>query len=82
MLTENALNNLLRYVYSETSEEENAKIEEELFNDFELSEAFSELEMTKNELEDTLESPSDDVVNRIIEFSKFTDNEIRLEKKL
>lgn len=82
MLTENALNNLLRYVYSETSEEENAKIEEELFNDFELSEAFCELEMTKNELEDTLESPSDDVVNRIIEFSKFTDNEIRLEKKL
>ena len=63
--------NVLRFVYHETSEEENVQIREEIFDDEMLTDLFCNFVMIKNELDKLEEeAPSDSVISNILAFSK------------
>lgn len=62
--------NLIRYMYHETSAEEASLIEEALRSDWELKELYDNLVEGKSELDKVRVSPSDKVINNILSYSK------------
>jgi len=64
--------NLIRYIYQETSQEESSLIEEALATDYELKELYESLLESKSELDKVRISPPQDVVDKIMEYSSKT----------
>lgn len=60
---------LIRYVYNETTEEENILLESIIFENEYLEQSFFELLHIKRELENINCSPSNKSVEKILEFS-------------
>ncbi|MEQ8927079.1 MULTISPECIES: hypothetical protein [Fulvivirga] len=61
---------LIRYAYHETTEEENSEIEKALLCDSELEARFKEISVVKQRLDTVLESPSSKATNNILNYSK------------
>ncbi len=61
---------LIRYVYDETTIEENRLIEKALAIDNALLEQYQELQGLKEQLDGSMLAPSEKVVNAILEYSK------------
>ena len=62
--------NLIRYIYQETTAEETDLIEEALQSDWELKELYETLVEAKAELNKVEISPSQKVVDKILSYSK------------
>jgi hypothetical protein len=63
-------NDLIRYIYHDTTEEETSDIEKELLFDNKLFEVYKNLAEVTMELDRVEESPSEKVINKILEYSK------------
>lgn len=61
---------LIRYVYDETTEEENILLESIIFENEELEQRFFELLQIKRELEKVDYTPSDKSIENILGYSK------------
>lgn len=61
---------LIRYVYEETTAEENRLIEKALAIDNALLEQCQELQRIKEQLDGSMMSPSEKTINIILEYSK------------
>jgi hypothetical protein len=62
---------LLLFLYGETSPEKNIEIQNALEQDWNLKEMYAQLEKTKNELDGfELMSPSENSVNRILKYAE------------
>lgn len=61
---------LIRYIYRETSDEEDKELEHTLLCDPRLSEALKELKSLFNNLDGILEEPSERLINNILNYSK------------
>ena len=61
---------LLRYVYHETSEQETSEIEQALLCDADLELKFKELCVVINALDAAHTAPSERVINNILDYSK------------
>jgi hypothetical protein len=64
---------LVRYLYKETSEAENKEIANALICDTELLDSYNQLRAIKKELDLIMKYPSDRVINNIIEYSRSYD---------
>ena len=64
------LDDLIRFLYHETSEEENLEFNRALKQDAELALQFSELQATVKKLDDTLLEPSSRVIESILSYSR------------
>ncbi|MFI5171792.1 MAG: hypothetical protein ACHQFW_05345 [Chitinophagales bacterium] len=62
--------NLIRYIYHETTEEESSLIEETLLSDWELKELYESLLESKADLDKVRISPSQKVIDKILRYSK------------
>ena len=63
-------NDLIKYIYHETTEKERKDIEEALLFDNELFESYRKIAEITEELDRIESSPSDKVVNKILNYSK------------
>jgi hypothetical protein len=63
-------NDLIRYIYQETTEREKQKIEQELLLDNKLFEEYKNLAEVSMELDRVELSPSEKTINKILNFSK------------
>jgi hypothetical protein len=63
-------NDLIRYIYQETTESEKQKIEQELLLDNKLFEEYKNLAEVSMELDRVDLSPSEKTINKILNFSK------------
>lgn len=70
MITTFTQNDLIRFLYHETSEEENREIKRALQFDSVLSLQFEEIQSVSKNLDGTLVEPSDGVVERILNYSR------------
>lgn len=61
---------VIRYIYEETSEEENREIEQALICDSDLQEVYKELGAVKKHLDQNLKQPSESVIRNIMNYSK------------
>jgi len=61
---------LVRYLYKETSEKENKEISHALICDSELLDMFKQLAAMKRDLNIIVKKPSDRVVNNILQYSR------------
>lgn len=61
---------VIRYIYDETSETENAEIEQALICDAHLQEMYKELNAVKRQLDHSLKQPSDSIIQSIMNYSK------------
>jgi hypothetical protein len=61
---------LIRFLYRETSEAENLELKRALKQDAELALQFSELQATIQKLDDTLIEPSEKAITSILNYSK------------
>jgi len=61
---------VIRYIYDETSDEENVEIQKALICDAHLQEMYKELSAVKNRLDHSLKQPSDSVIKKIMNYSK------------
>ncbi|GAA5042044.1 hypothetical protein GCM10011506_44210 [Marivirga lumbricoides] len=61
---------LIRYVYDETTTEENRLIEKALAIDLALLEQYQELQKLKTQLDGSMMAPSEKTINSILEYSK------------
>jgi anti-sigma factor RsiW len=59
-------NDLVRYIYGETSQAENEIIEILLQTDTKFKKLYSQLTSSKHDLDDLIESPSDEVIWKIL----------------
>ncbi len=64
--------NLILYIYHETSAEESYLVEEALQSDWELKEVHDLLYETKAELDGKFTSPPQKVINDILQYSRYT----------
>ena len=64
--------NLIRYIYQETTAEESSLIEEALASDYELKELYDSLLESKAELDKVRLHPRQEVVNKIMDYSSRT----------
>ncbi len=64
---------LVRYIYQETTAEESIEIETALIFDEDLSERYNELSKTVNLLEQVQVKPSESSIDRILSYSKSYD---------
>jgi hypothetical protein len=60
---------LVRYLYNETSEQKTALIEAELQTDWNLRVAFEKLLSAKQNLQETMFSPRQETINTILEYA-------------
>jgi hypothetical protein len=58
---------LVQYLYRETSEQKTAAINVALDNDWDLQDSFEQISSTLNNLEEVNLSPRDEAVNRILQ---------------
>ena len=63
-------NDIIRFLYHETSEEENAEIESALLCDSELLEMYQELCLLTKQLDKIEIVPSEKVIKRVVKYSK------------
>lgn len=63
-------NDLLRYIYKETTPEESSEIEIAMLFDEQLADAYTDLSRVVNDLEASMKSPSAKTVDSIISYSK------------
>ena len=63
-------NDLIRYIYQETTESEKQEIEQELLLDNKLFEEYKNLAEVNMELDRIELSPSEKTINKILNFSK------------
>ena len=63
-------NDLIRYIYNETTENEKKEIEQELLLNNKLFEEYKDLAEVSMELDRFEMSPSENVINKILNFSK------------
>lgn len=63
-------NDLIRYIYNETTENEKKDIEQELLINTKLFEEYKDLAEVSMELDRFEMSPSEKVINKILNFSK------------
>jgi hypothetical protein len=63
-------NDLIRYIYQETTEREKKEIEQELLLDNKLFEEYKNLAEVSMELDRVELSPSEKTINKILNFSK------------
>lgn len=63
-------NDLIRYIYQETTEREKQEIEQELLLDNKLFEEYKNLAEVSMELDRVNLSPSEKTINKILNFSK------------
>jgi hypothetical protein len=63
-------NDLIRYIYNETTENEKKEIEQELLLDNKLFEEYKDLAEVSMELDRFEMIPSEKVINKILNFSK------------
>ncbi|MFQ3214583.1 MAG: hypothetical protein ACJAT1_000352 [Marivirga sp.] len=61
---------LIRYVYNETTNEENHEIKEAIACDAVLMEQYGELRKLKAQLDGSMKTPSEKTINNILEYSK------------
>lgn len=61
---------VIRYIYEETTPLENREIEQALICDAHLQEMYKELNAVKRQLDHSLKQPSDSVINNILNYSK------------
>ncbi len=61
---------LIRYVYQETTEVENKEIEQAMLFDTELEAQYKEISGIKNRLDTVVQSPSNRVIANILNYSK------------
>jgi hypothetical protein len=61
---------LIRYVYNETTNEENHEIQEAIACDAVLMEQHSELQQLKAQMDGSMIAPSEKTINTILEYSK------------
>ena len=59
-------NDLVRYIYGETSQAENEIIEILLQTDTKFKKLYGQLTSSKHDLDDVIESPSDEVIRKIL----------------
>lgn len=69
-------NDIIRYIYKETSEEETHEIDNALLCDSNLLEMYLELNASKNKLDKILKSPSELVINSILNYSRSLDGAV------
>ena len=63
-------NDLVRYIYKETTPEESSEIEIAMLFDEQLADAYTELFSVVNSLEASTKSPSQKTIDAIISYSK------------
>lgn len=63
-------NDLIRFLYHETSEEENLEIKRALQYDQDLTLQFEELQTVVNNLDDSMMEPSVDSIEKILSYSR------------
>ena len=63
-------NDLLRYVYGETTTKENVEIQNSLLCDEQLQETYNQLMSTLGELDSCMKMPNDRAVQNILDYSK------------
>jgi len=63
-------NDLVRYIYKETSAEENSEIEIAMLFDEELADSYTEILTVVSDLDGALKSPSAKTIDSIISYSK------------
>ncbi len=63
-------NDVIRYVYEETSEQETKEIKKALLCDAKLEEMYKEIVSMKADLNKATKSPSDRVIGNILNYSK------------
>ena len=63
-------NDVVRYLYNETTAKEKIEITQAMLCDAELQASYNELCVVKNQLEHGLKEPSEKVVNSIIDYSR------------
>ncbi|MCG8386472.1 MAG: hypothetical protein MJA30_13075 [Cytophagales bacterium] len=61
---------VIRYIYCETSEGENKEIQKAILCDSQLQEMYKEFTSTKADLDKSMKDPSDTVTNSILNYSK------------
>ena len=61
---------LIRYVYNETTTEENHEINDAIACDPVLMEQYSELQKLKAQMDGSMKTPSEKTINSILEYSK------------
>ncbi len=61
---------LIRYVYNETTTTENREIEEAIACDAVLMEQLNELQKLKVQMDGSMKAPSEKTINKIIAYSK------------
>ena len=66
-------NDVIRYFYNETSEEENEAIAKALIIDAELLEVYMQLKQSTEKLDEIQKEPSECVINNILNYSKSKD---------
>ena len=66
-------NDVIRYLYNETSEEENKAIAQALIIDAELLEIYMQLKQSAEKLDEIEKKPSENVINNILNYSKSKD---------
>ncbi len=64
--------NLIRFIYNETTAEESSLIDEALSGDFQLMELFDQLIESKNQLDMLVTSPKKIMVDSVMAYSKDT----------
>ena len=63
-------NDLVRYIYKETSLEESSEIEIAMLFDEQLADTYAEISSVVSDLDGALKSPSDKTIDNIISYSK------------
>ena len=63
-------NDVIRFVYQETSEQETKEIEKALLCDAKLEEMYKDILFMKADLDKAKKTPSDKVINNILNYSK------------
>ena len=63
-------NDVVRYLYHETSTKENEEIAQALLCDSELEAAYNELKAIKDQIVLDFKNPSEKVINSILEYSR------------
>ncbi len=61
---------LIRYIYHETSDQENKEIENALICDDVILEMYKKLKNTIKQLDKIEKSPSDQIIDKILDYSK------------
>ncbi len=64
-------NDVLRYYYNETSEQESAEIKQALIINADLMEVYKQLKSTGSLLNEVKKEPSKQVIDKILNYSKF-----------